>query len=55
VTRGIEESDGHVAEFAASLLPMTEALAAPNSELAVTLISRPHKAMSSKHLGELHK
>jgi hypothetical protein len=40
-------------EFAASLLPSTEALAAPNSELPVTLISQPHKAMSSKHLGHL--
>jgi len=50
VTRGIVKSDGHVAEFAASLLSMREALAAPNSELPVTLILRLCKPMSNKHL-----
>jgi hypothetical protein len=38
VMRRINEGEGHVAGFAASLLPLTEAFAAPN--LAVRAIAR---------------
>jgi hypothetical protein len=50
VTRRIEESEGHVAEFAASLLPLTDALAAPKLEPAVLAITFSHKQMTSKDL-----
>jgi hypothetical protein len=50
VTRRIEESEGHVAEFAASLLPMTDALAAPKLEPLVLAITPSHNQMTSKDL-----
>jgi hypothetical protein len=43
VTRRIEESEGHVAEFAASLLPTTDALAAPKLETLLRVIAFSHK------------
>jgi hypothetical protein len=39
VMRRIEESEGHVAEFAASLLSITEALAAPKVEDSMILLT----------------
>jgi hypothetical protein len=52
VTRRIEESEGHVAEFAASLLPRRDALAAPKLEPLVLAITFSHKQMTSKDLVE---
>ncbi len=42
VSRRIEESEGHVAEFAAPLVSMTDALAAPKREGSVILVTRRH-------------
>ena len=50
VTRRIEESEGHVAEFAASLLPRRDALAAPKLEPLLLVITFSHKQMTSKDL-----
>jgi hypothetical protein len=50
VTRRIEESEGHVAEFAASLLPRRDALAAPKLEPLLLAITFSHKQMTSKDL-----
>jgi hypothetical protein len=50
VTRRIAESEGHVAEFAASLLPRRDALAAPKLEPMVLAITLSHKQMTSKDL-----
>jgi hypothetical protein len=50
MTRSIEESEGHVAEFAASLLPERGALAAPNLEATVFLITAIGKRKISKAL-----
>ena len=43
VTRRIEESEGHVAEFAASLVPGMKALPAPKLVTGVIVLTRAHK------------
>jgi hypothetical protein len=55
MTRRIEESEGHVAEFAASLLPEKGALAAPNLKAGVFLITATAKGKISKALACLYR
>jgi hypothetical protein len=50
VSRRIEECEGHVAEFAASLVLLTDALAAPKFENVVIVITSGHKRMTNKDL-----
>ena len=50
VTRRIEESVGHVAEFAAPLVFMTDALATPKRQKLVSGLPPGHKRMTNKDL-----
>jgi hypothetical protein len=43
VTRRIEEREGHVAEYAASLLTVREAFAAPKIRVGVIRVTPGHK------------
>lgn len=50
VSRKVEECEGHVAEFAASLLLLREALAAPKFQNAVIVVTSGRKRMTNNDL-----
>jgi hypothetical protein len=50
VSRRIEECEGHVAEFAASLVLITDALAAPKFENGVIVVTSGRKRMTNNDL-----